>query len=292
MVVSMTGFGRSKAESAQHAVTVEMKSVNHRFCEFTIRMPRQLLKLEDKIKKYLGQYIKRGRVEIFVIIEGAGALKRSIHVDWNLIEDYYQFIKKIKEKYQLNGEIQISDFLRKEELITIEEREEENEELEKLVFKTIEEAVRNLLEMRRLEGEQLEKDLLIQLNKIQTVIKKIQSLAPKVSKHYQERLEKKVKEAVSNNEVDEARILSEVAILADKADINEECVRLASHIKQFSQLLEKDEPIGRRLDFIIQEMNREVNTIGSKANDSEIAANVIELKSCLEKMKEQVQNIE
>jgi uncharacterized protein (TIGR00255 family) len=291
MVVSMTGFGRSKAESAQHAVTVEMKSVNHRFCEITIRMPRQLLKLEEKIKKYLRQYIKRGRVEIFVIIEGAGVLKRSIHVDWNLVEDYYQIINKLKEKYQLNGDIQISDFLRKEELMVIEEREEENEELENLVFQTIEEAVQNLMKMRILEGEQLQKDLQIQLNKIQAVIQKIQSLAPRVSKQYQERLEKKVKEAAADK-VDEARILSEVAILADKADINEECVRLFSHIKQFSQLLDQDEPIGRRLDFIIQEMNREVNTIGSKANDSEIAANVIELKSCLEKMKEQVQNIE
>lgn len=291
MVVSMTGFGRSKAESAQHAVTVEMKSVNHRFCEITIRMPRQLLKLEEKIKKYLRQYIKRGRVEIFVIIEGAGVLKRSIHVDWNLVEDYYQIINKLKEKYQLNGDIQISDFLRKEELMVIEEREEENEELENLVFQTIEEAVQNLMKMRILEGEQLQKDLQIQLNKIQAVIQKIQSLAPRVSKQYQERLEKKVKEAAADK-VDEARILSEVAILAEKADINEECVRLFSHIKQFSQLLDQDEPIGRRLDFIIQEMNREVNTIGSKANDSEIAANVIELKSCLEKMKEQVQNIE
>lgn len=291
MVISMTGFGRSKKESGAFSVNVEVKTVNHRFCEFNIRMPRQLLKIEDKMKKKLNQHIRRGRVEVYVTIEGESAVTRKIHVDWKLIEEYYQFINSAREKYELDGKVTLQDLLNNSELIHIEESESGNEELENLVLTATEEAVILLKQMRQAEGEELKKDLLSALTQLEKNIGELQELAPLVLQNYQERLMKRMEELVKG-QIDETRILTEVAVFADKADINEEITRLKSHIGQFMQTLNEQEPIGRKLDFLVQEMNREANTIGSKANDAGIAKKVVEIKSLLEKLKEQVQNIE
>ncbi|MBI0578435.1 YicC family protein [Neobacillus cucumis] len=291
MVISMTGFGRSKKESGAFSVNVEVKTVNHRFCEFNIRMPRQLLKIEDKMKKKLNQHIRRGRVEVYVTIEGESAVTRKIHVDWKLIEEYYQFINIAREKYELDGKVTLHDLLNNSELIHIEESESGNEELENLVLTATEEAVILLKQMRQAEGEELKKDLLSALTQLEKNIGELQEFAPLVLQNYQERLMKRMEELVKG-QIDETRILTEVAVFADKADINEEITRLKSHIGQFIQTLNEQEPIGRKLDFLVQEMNREANTIGSKANDAGIAKKVVEIKSLLEKLKEQVQNIE
>nr|WP_263328659.1 YicC/YloC family endoribonuclease [Neobacillus sp. Marseille-Q6967] len=291
MVKSMTGFGRSKMESAAFSVNVEVKTVNHRFCEIIIRMPRQLMKIEDKMKKKLSQHIRRGRVEVYVTIAGEGSVERKVHVDWNLIEDYYLVIKQAQEKYGIAGNITLQDLLTRNELLHIEENEVGNEELENLVLSATEEAVLHLMQMRTAEGDELKKDLLASLSLLNTEVTELKNYAPLVVSAYKERLKKRVQEFVQG-QIDESRILTEVAVFADKADINEELTRLNSHIQQFIQTLAEKEPIGRKLDFLVQEMNREANTIGSKANDSNIAQKVVEIKSLLEKIKEQVQNIE
>ncbi|WP_374717652.1 YicC/YloC family endoribonuclease [Neobacillus sp.] len=291
MVMSMTGFGRGKAESSFFTVNVEVKTVNHRFCEINIRMPRQLLKIEDKIKKKLNEHIRRGRAEVYISIEGEGAITRKLHVDWNLVEDYFQFITELKEKFSINGSVTLADILNRQDLIHIEECESGNEELEELVLTAVNDAVLKLVEMRKLEGEVLKKELLDIIARVETHLMELQTHAPMVVQMYKDRVIKRMQEFV-NGQLDETRILTEVAIFSEKADINEEITRLRSHIGQFIQALNEKDPIGRKLDFLIQEMNRETNTIGSKANDSKIAKKVVEIKSLLEKLKEQVQNIE
>ncbi|MFC0418753.1 YicC/YloC family endoribonuclease [Cytobacillus solani] len=290
MVVSMTGFGRSKKSLNQFSAFVEIKAVNHRFSEYQIRMPRQLFHMEDKIKKKLGESIHRGRIEVFVTVEGDRLATRQVQVDWTLLDEYYQYISKIKDRFAIDQELTVHDFIR-DELISIEEKDAGNEEIERVVLAAIEEASGHLLHMRKLEGAELEKDLKLHLNEMAERINHLKELAPKVVQQYQERLTKRMS-LFLEGQLDEARILTEVALFADKADISEEITRLLSHMNQFESTLQVNERVGRKLDFIIQEMNREVNTIGSKANDAAIASEVVDLKSCLEKMKEQVQNIE
>ncbi|MEH7544748.1 MULTISPECIES: YicC/YloC family endoribonuclease [Bacillaceae] len=291
MVISMTGFGRGKTESGAFSVNVEIKTVNHRFSEMNIRMPRQLLKIEDKLKKILSQHIRRGRVEVYVSVDGEGIVSRKIQADWKLIEEYFVFINEAKSKYGIEGDITLQDLLNRTELLHIEESEAGNEEIEKLVLTATEEAVLLLKQMRIAEGDELKKDLLAITAQIETNVTELQKFAPLVVQAFKERLTKRMQEFV-NGQLDETRILTEIAVFADKADINEEITRLRSHIQQFLQTLNEYEPIGRKLDFLVQEMNREANTIGSKANDSNIAKKVVEIKSLLEKLKEQVQNIE
>jgi uncharacterized protein (TIGR00255 family) len=291
MVVSMTGFGRSKAESERFSVTVEVKTVNHRFCEFHIRMPRQLLKTEEKIKKKLGEHIKRGRVEVFVTLEGEGAVSRSVHIDWQALDEFVHHISEIKNRYGITGEVELRELVNREEIIHIEEKETENDELERLVLAAVEEAGSQLVQMRKLEGAALESDVSKHIGLLKGYIGSVKKFAPDVVEQYRDRLKKKMAEFLAG-QADEDRILTEVAFFADKADISEEVTRLESHVSQFSEIMKASEPLGSKLDFLLQEMNREVNTIGSKANDSRIAKEVVEMKSLLEKLKEQVQNIE
>ncbi len=287
----MTGFGRGRAESDLYVVTVEIKTVNHRFSEINIRMPRQLLKIEDKMKKKINQYIRRGRAEVYVSLEGDGVITRKLHVDWHLIDEYVQFLKQAQRMFALEDKITLDHLLSRPDLVHIEENEAENEGLEELVLLATEEAARQLIQMRLAEGVILNNDLQLITKKLEKAVAELQTHAPKVVQLYKDRVSKRLQEYV-NGQVDEGRILTEVAIFAEKADINEEITRLTSHIQQFTQTLNMDEPIGRKLDFLVQEMNREANTIGSKANDAAIAKKVVEIKSYLEKLKEQVQNIE
>lgn len=291
MVISMTGFGRGKSQSEKFTVTVEIKTVNHRFLEYNIRMPRQLIKIEDKIKKTIAQQLSRGRVEVFITIEGQGISSQKVNVNWDLLEEYYGVVTKIQEKYQLHNDISVSDLLELDDVISIDEEETGTEELEVLILEATRVAAAALKRMRVTEGDALAKDVAGYLLKFGNRLQKVRDYAPLVVQQYAERLHKRMEE-FAKGELDEARIVNEVAIFADKADISEELARLSSHIEQFDKSMKSDEPIGRKLDFYLQEMNREVNTIGSKANDASIALEVVEMKSLLEKMKEQVQNIE
>lgn len=291
MVVSMTGFGRSKATSADFSVTVELKTVNHRFREYYIRMPRQLLKMEDKIKKVLNPYIARGRIEVYITLEGEGAVNRQLRVDWGLLSEYIETLEKIKETYELSDAISLKHLLENEELITVDEVDSGNEELETLVLDAVKEATVRLKDMRIQEGQELEKDMVNQVKQFEQLVEKLTDYAPQVVKQYEQKLRKKLTEYISE-QIDESRLLTEVVFFADKTDINEELTRLRSHLQQFYDTINLSRPIGRKLDFLLQEMNREVNTIGSKANDALIGKEVVEMKSLLEKVKEQVQNIE
>lgn len=291
MIVSMTGFGRSNVETGDFSITVEVKSVNHRFLEYQMRMPRQLLKIEDKIKKIINEYVARGRLEVYVTVTGSGGLTSMVNVDWHLLDEYVKSIKTIQEKYHIDGKITLQDLLAREELISVDENHSGNEELEAIVLAAVGEASKQLRIMREMEGKILEEDIHNQLDGLEKKLPILREYAPRVVQQYSQRLQKRM-EDFANGLIDEARLISEIAIFAEKADINEELTRLQSHIDQFYKIMQLNESIGRKLDFLLQEMNREVNTIGSKANDSGIAKEVVEMKSYLEKMKEQVQNIE
>jgi uncharacterized protein (TIGR00255 family) len=291
MVYSMTGFGRGKKENSNLSVTVEVKSVNHRFCEISVRMPRRLLMFEDKIKKVISQYVKRGRIEVFVNVEGEGLTKKKLQVDWHLLDDYYQSLRDANERFSLQDRVTLSQLFSLEGVTEIVEEETGNEEIEQLLIDATHEAALQLKGMREVEGRALINDIKGQLSFITECASNIKMFVPEVVEQYRERMVKRVGEFLQGV-IDEARILTEVAIFAEKADINEELKRINSHIEQFKATLCSDMPIGRKLDFLVQELNREINTIGSKANDSRIALQVVEMKSALEKIKEQVQNIE
>ncbi|MFC0474791.1 YicC/YloC family endoribonuclease [Robertmurraya beringensis] len=291
MVKSMTGFGRSIRSNEHIKVTVEVKTVNHRFAEYHFRIPRSLSSLEDKLKKTLNEYIKRGRIEVFITIDGEGLTTRKLLVDWSLIEDYLQNIKEIQERFQIKEGVSIKDILNRDEIFSIEEQESGIECIEELVLDALLDAAQNCVNMREVEGKALQQDILSHIEKIQSTVQALRKYAPTVVEQYANRLKKRIQEYV-DQQLDEARIVTEIAIFADKADINEELTRLDSHVVQFKTFLNDRESIGRKLDFLVQEMNRETNTIGSKANDAKIATEVVELKSSIEKIKEQIQNIE
>lgn len=291
MVNSMTGFGRSTRGNERIKVIVEVRTVNHRFSEYHFRMPKNLIKLEDKLKKKLSEHIKRGRIEVFIAIEGEGLYNRKLSIDWKLLEEYFEYIKQIQNRYQIKDEVPLKDILNREELFIIDEQEAGNEVIEGLVIEALAEAAAYCKQMRETEGKALLEDVLLHIEKIRERVVMLRQFAPTVVEQYANRLKKRIQE-YSELQLDEARIMTEIAIFADRSDINEELTRLDSHIVQFKQIVGDKEPVGRKLDFLIQEMNRETNTIGSKANDAKIAAEVVELKSYLEKIKEQIQNIE
>ncbi|WP_226639488.1 YicC/YloC family endoribonuclease [Priestia flexa] len=291
MIRSMTGFGRGRADNDVQAVTVEMKSVNHRFCEITVRMPRQLMEIEDKIKKIIQTYIKRGRVEVFVTISGEGLAKKTLQTDWELLGEYMKAFQEISERHQLSKSVEIQDILHMPDVMTTSEEEVDQTSIHQLVFTAVEQAVGQLLTMREKEGQELYQDLVQHLNNIQQLRDEVESLAPTVSEQYEDRLRKRLTDYLEGT-IDEQRVLAEVAIFAEKADVNEELTRIHSHLTQFFQTIDTTDVIGRKLDFLVQELNREMNTIGAKANNGKIAQCVIDMKTQLERLKEQVQNIE
>lgn len=287
----MTGFGRGRADNEVQAVTVEMKSVNHRFCEITVRMPRKLMEIEDKIKKIIQTYIKRGRVEVFVTISGEGLAKKTLQTDWELLGEYMKAFQEISERHQLSKSVEIQDILHMPDVMTTSEEEVDQTSIHQLVFTAVEQAVGQLLTMREKEGQELYQDLVQHLTNIQQLRDEVESLAPTVSEQYEDRLRKRLTDYLEGT-IDEQRVLAEVAIFAEKADVNEELTRIHSHLTQFFQTIDTTDVIGRKLDFLVQELNREMNTIGAKANNGKIAQCVIDMKTQLERLKEQVQNIE
>ncbi|MBM7701807.1 YicC/YloC family endoribonuclease [Metabacillus iocasae] len=291
MINSMTGFGRGKAENHQYTVTVEMKSVNHRFCEVMIRMPRQLIEIEDKVKKLIQTYIKRGRIEVFVTVSGEGIAQKKLQTDFNLLDQYIQVLQEAKEKYKISDGIKLQDILHMPDVLTTSEEETDQTSTYDLVLQATKRAAEQLVQMRQLEGNDLYEDLISHVNNISRLRDQVALLAPTVAEQYGERIQRKLQEYV-NDAFDEQRVLTEVAIFADKADINEELTRIQSHLSQFRKAMHEGTLVGRKLDFLVQELNREMNTIGAKANNSEIAQCVIEMKSELERIKEQVQNVE
>ncbi|MBC1486300.1 YicC/YloC family endoribonuclease [Listeria seeligeri] len=291
MVKSMTGFGRAMKEFEAFKVTIELKAVNHRYSECLFRMPKQLTYLEGKLKKIINKQIKRGRIECFFSITGEQLAKRELHIDWDLADSYYRFIKQASARYELAELPKMSDLLQEQEYLSIEEEVDASSELERLVIETLTRATERLDEMRSMEGAELLLYFKQHLATLEKSLAIIQAEIPVSEKYYQEKIENRLQNIVGEN-FDQNIVLTEVALLLEKADINEEVERTKSHLKQFYGIILLEEPIGRKLDFLIQEMNREINTIGSKANSLRITEQVVEMKTTLEKIREQVQNVE
>ncbi|MDF2556269.1 MAG: YicC family protein [Bacillales bacterium] len=291
MAFSMTGFGSGKASNDQFQITVEMKSVNHRYFECIVRLPRQMMAFEDKIKKIVQNEVARGRIEVFVNVSGSALTKKQVKADWDIIDQLSALSKEFYERQGSERALSFSDIIRVQDAVSFVDADDENTEIETMLTQSTAEAVQNLKNMREVEGNNLLDDMRSQLVVFRKSLDQVTLFAPKVVEQYRTRLSQKLEEAVGEK-FDQARLLTEITIFTDKTDITEELTRLASHMEQFDQIILEEVPIGRKLDFLLQEMNRETNTIGSKANDALIAKEVVEMKTTLEKMKEQVQNIE
>lgn len=292
LLKSMTGYGRGEFQTERHNLIIEMRSVNHRFCEIIIRMPRSFSILEDKIKKNIQAQISRGRVEVFITIEEFAEKERNIKVDKGLALSYYNALKELKSLLLLEGEPNLNMVVKFPEVIRLEEAPEDIEVIWSGLAKALEQSVNALKESRAMEGERLEKDIVYRIEQVKGIVREIGIRAPLVVGIYANRLRERLKEMLVNGEVDETRLAMEVALLADRSNITEELVRLKSHLEQFNYILKSEEAVGRQLDFMVQEINREINTVGSKANDYQIAHYVIGIKSEIEKIREQIQNIE
>lgn len=293
MIRSMTSFGRSNSEEGKKRVfTVEMKSVNSRYLDVNIRMPKSIISLEEEIRKMISNSLNRGKVDVFINIknynEGAGVPK----VDINLAQGYLQCLKEIEEKLNIKNDISVMQIARFPEVITMIEEEDKIDEIWEELKPLIISSLDMMINMREVEGEKLKEDILIKINQIEELVSKVEEFADSIPKVFKQKLEERLKDLLGNVEVDENRIATEVCILADKATVDEEIIRLNSHINQVRETLKLNEPIGRKLDFIVQEMNRETNTIGSKSSDIKMTNIVIDIKNILEKIREQVQNIE
>jgi len=293
MIKSMTGFGRAEANVQGIKMTIEIKSVNHKYHDVMFKMPKDLLMLEEKMKKLIKQYVKRGRVDVFISLDVEDNPFQQLKVDWNLAEQYLKVADELKRKFQIEGEVTIKDVLNAPELFDVGQEIPDVERLAPDLLHTLEAACKNLRLMRENEGEHLYRDLSFRIDALKTSLQAMKARAPLVTKEYREKVKTRVTEWLDGLvEIDEGRLLNEVAFFTDKANVDEELTRLQSHFHQFLTILEHDEPVGRKLDFLIQEMNREVNTIGSKANDLTLSQLVVEMKSELEKAREQVQNVE
>lgn len=289
---SMTGYGRSKKQFGSREITVELKSVNHKFFEFNTRLPRQYAFMEDKLKSLCGEYISRGKVEMYVNVAVSDGSDVSVGVNAALAKSYICAVRAANEDLGLADDITLTQLFRIPDVFNVTKTDADESELWDQTSQTAEEALVSFVEMRASEGERLKNDILSKLRYIEDVVTKIEARSPMVTEAYRQKLYNKLLLLLDDRGVDEARVLTEAAIFADKTAVDEETVRLKSHIASFRELLERDEPIGKKLDFLIQEMNREVNTTGSKCSDLEITKMVVDLKSTIEKIREQIQNIE
>lgn len=292
MVRSMTGFGRAKLTIDGLDVTVEIKSVNHRYFEFTSRLPRGCNFLEEKLKSFCAQYITRGKVEASVMIDDCGEGNTDVEVNSAYAAALVSKLNKTAEELHIENDVKMSSLILLPDFLNVKKRTLPDETVTAAVLKTAEEAVGGFVEMRETEGVRLKGDINGRTDFILKQVEFIDERSPKTVAAYRERLEKKIKELLGDKTVDEQRLLTETAIFADKVAVAEETVRLKSHITQLNDLLNAGGAVGRKLDFIVQEMNRETNTIGSKAQDAEITRAVVDMKSEIEKIREQIQNIE
>ncbi len=292
MLRSMTGFGRGESCGQGKKFTVELKSVNHRFCEVVLRLPRNMVSLEEPARRLIQSRISRGRIDGYFSAEECGEKSPVVKVDKALATSYYKAMEELKATLGLRDPVTIQHLINLPGLLVVDEPDEDEKTWWPLVAEALEQALDGLVEMRLAEGSQLEADLTRRLERIAELNEQIKTRAPLVVTEYHNRLTQRLKEWLPDTPLDQARLAAEVAIFAERSSITEEVVRLASHLVQFRECLKSDGPVGRKLDFLIQEMNREINTIASKASDLEISRVVVEVKSELEKMREQVQNIE
>lgn len=288
----MTGFGRSESVTKERKIVIEMKSVNHRYCDLNIKMPKKFNAYEADMRNHLKKYIGRGKVDIFVTYEDY--TKSNVLVKYNaeIAKEYVEHLKQMGQDFSIASDINAAMLSRYPEVFTLEEKSEVDEELWNEFVKVLDDAASQFVESRVREGEALKKDLTAKLNGMLEMVEYIENTSPSLMDSYRTRLENKVKELLSGSSVDESRIAMEVVIYSDKICVDEETVRLKSHIENTLSILEQGDNVGRKLDFIAQEMNREANTILSKADSLDISNKAIDLKTEIEKVREQIQNIE
>ena len=292
MIKSMTGFGRSEIVKGNRKISVEIKSVNHRYLEAGIKMPKKLNVFESRMRDLLKKYATRGKIDIFINYEDDSENQVNLKFNQNIADEYMAIFNNMSEKYNLKNDMTVGGLARFPEVITMDEVQEDEEELWHFIEEAMKAALEQFVNTRILEGENLKKDLLGKLDHMEELVAFVEKRSPEIMKEYRSKLESKVKELLGDTTIDESRIATEVIIYADKICVDEETVRLRSHIEHARKCLNEDGGIGRKMDFIAQEMNREANTTLSKANNIEISNAAIDLKTEIEKIREQIQNIE
>ena len=292
MIRSMTGFGRFEDITPEHKITAEIKAVNHRYLDLTIKMPKRFNCFEARIRSLLKKYIQRGKVDVFISYENYAEQKFCVKYNEALAAEYMDYFKKMEDQFGIENDVKVSMLARMPEVLFMESALEDEEQVWKLVSWALEEASKPFVESRTQEGERLRQDLFGKLDYMEERIDFIEQRSPTILTEYQKKLETKVKELLENNHIEESRIVTEVALFADKICVDEETVRLRSHIKTTRKELEDGKEVGRKLDFIAQEMNREANTILSKSQDLQVSNCAIALKTEIDKVREHIQNIE
>lgn len=292
MVMSMTGFGRCVTEVNGRQITVEMKSVNHRYFEFSCRTTRGYSFLEDKVKKYVAQKIARGKVDMYISVTEPEDTEVNVTVNKPLAAGYVNAIHTLANEYNIPDDLTVSVLSRYSDIFQIHKDEQDEEQIYNDVKVALDVALDGFLSMRKAEGEKLEEDVMSRANRIMAIVSEIEERSPITVEEYRQKLTKRITDMLAGSEIDQQRILTEAAIFADKVAVDEETVRLRSHFEQMKTFFASGVSIGRKLDFLVQEMNREANTIGSKVTDSVLAHKVVEVKSEIEKIREQIQNIE
>jgi uncharacterized protein (TIGR00255 family) len=292
MIRSMTGFGRRQTSWQDGSVTVEVRSVNHRFLELACRLPRSLNHLEETLKKEVQQRCTRGRIDLTVSLQGGRNKAGTLSLDQSLAKQYHHILRTLKKSLKLRGSIDLALIAGLRDVVSVSDQPLEDPKLGKLVVRLVAESLDDLTEMRSREGTALAKDMLARLRIIGDQRLRVATRAPLLAHEAFDRMKARVEKLLGEAVPDVSRLHQELAVFADRTDITEELVRLDSHMVQFEQTLKRSEPVGKTLDFLLQEIGREINTIGSKANDAEIAGHVIQMKTELERIREQVQNVE
>ncbi|HIZ08156.1 MAG TPA: YicC family protein [Candidatus Eubacterium avistercoris] len=292
MIKSMTGFGRGEAADEKHRITVEMKSVNHRYLDMNIKMPKKLNLFEAAMRSLLKTYIQRGKVDIYVTYEDLSDSSMLVRYNGQIAGEYYRYLNLMAEEFHLENDVRVSTLSRYPEIFTMEEEAPNEDEIWPLLQDAIKGACGQFIEAREREGENLKKDMVGKLDEMYANVLAVEARSPEIVKEYREKIMEKAAEVLGDVQMDESRIAAEVVLFADKICTDEETVRLKSHILTTKETLDMEGSIGRKLDFIAQEMNREANTILSKANDLEVTNIAIALKTDIEKIREQIQNIE
>lgn len=292
MIKSMTGFGRAEVVSAERKITVELKSVNHRYLDLNIKMPKKLMFLEGSIRSMMKEYMQRGKVDVFITYEDYTLNCAALKYNRELAREYMSCLKEMEEEFGLENDIRVSTLSRYPEVLTMEEQSLDEEQLWNALEGPLREACSKFVETRIREGEHLRKDLIEKLHGLDEKVCRVEERSPEVVKAYREKLEAKVHELLEDSQIDDSRIAAEVVLFSDKICNDEETVRLHSHIKGMEKILNENEGVGRKLDFMAQEMNREANTILSKSNDLVVSNIAIDLKTEIEKIREQIQNLE
>lgn len=292
MVKSMTGYGRARQMRSGRDITVEVRSVNNRYLDCTVKMPRAYIFAEDAIKSRVQKAVSRGKVDVFITIDATGADETVVTVNEALARGYYDALMRLKDTFGLEGRVTPDMLAKFPDVLTVTKAEEDLESVGADICEVLDEALASYNQMRATEGKKLAEDIGGRLTTIETLTGKVEERSPETVREYREKLTARMQEVLQSTTIDESRILTEAAIYADKIAVDEETVRLRSHVSQLRDMLLSDEPMGRKMDFLIQEVNRESNTIGSKCNDVAIARDVVALKAEVEKIREQVQNIE